>query len=93
MQALNIELAMVREKIRRVPGLEDPLWEKSSRLEAFQREPAILILSQSHAPNAVIPAWMPESSHREVNLRVGTQTLGQPARYRPWLWIRASMPE
>ncbi|MFZ4700230.1 MAG: hypothetical protein ACOYMG_09260 [Candidatus Methylumidiphilus sp.] len=40
---------------------------------------------------AVIPAWMPESSHRDVNLRM-TQALVQAACYHPWHWIPASLP-
>ena len=32
--------------------------------------PAILIMSQSADRQLVIPAWMPESSHKDVNLGV-----------------------
>jgi len=37
---------------------------------ASPRKAAILIMSQSADRQLVIPAWMPESSHKDVNLGV-----------------------
>jgi hypothetical protein len=34
---------------------------------------AILIMVQNHTINTVIPAWMPESSHKDVKLRANTR--------------------
>ncbi|MDD5321955.1 MAG: hypothetical protein PHD43_15365 [Methylococcales bacterium] len=43
----------------------------------------------------VIPAWMPESSHRDVKLclalRLNNASVAS-ASYHPWHWIPASMP-
>jgi hypothetical protein len=45
--------------------------------------------------NNVIPAWMPESSHRDVKLYLAPRQNNAVAvseNYHPWLWIPASMP-
>ncbi|NOT85698.1 MAG: hypothetical protein HOP02_13180 [Methylococcaceae bacterium] len=47
---------------------------------------------------AVIPAGMPESSHRESMARVldlaeHKSNPYDPPHYHPWLWIPASLPD
>ncbi|MCX7109336.1 MAG: hypothetical protein NTX45_04205, partial [Proteobacteria bacterium] len=45
---------------------ETGFWSVKAGLD----RPAILIMSQSADRQLVIPAWMPESSHKDVNLGV-----------------------
>jgi len=42
----------------------------ASPVKASHDSPAILIMSQSACRRLVIPAWMPESSHKDVSLGV-----------------------
>ena len=49
----------------------------------------------SHWQKIVIPAWMPESSHRDVKLCLAPRLNNAAvvsASYHPWHWILASMP-
>jgi len=48
------------------PHAQAGAWERE-KYELAHGEVAILIMSQSADRQPVIPAWMPESSHKDVN--------------------------
>ena len=50
-------------------GRPGAIRERGEGVGGFSRA-AILIMSQSAGRQLVIPAWMPESSHKDVNLGV-----------------------
>jgi len=57
-----------------------PIFDLCPLVPTLQR--SSLYTGPTGRENTVIPAWMPESSHRDVNLRL-TQALVQAASYPP----------
>ena len=63
------------------PHAQAGAWERE-KYELAHGEVAILIMSQSADRQPVIPAWMPESSHKDVNLGVAIKPFFKHLRNR-----------